>query len=143
MDGGAFVNMLHFNITTDCICNEAMKFSTRTSNVAIYAVNTFDGRQAWNIQPRARSRVMEIQIPCGASSAPVVCFSRGCACNLTCMMHHCRTKWTAFMGPIHSLRSPPVVVVGRACAEGRGNCTEGPRGRERESASALLNNVGF
>ena len=50
-DGSAFVNMLHAALnTTDCICNEAMKFST-TSNVAIYAANTFDGRQAWNIQP--------------------------------------------------------------------------------------------
>ena len=91
-----------------------------------------------------------------APSPPVVCFSRGCACNATgggvgrptCMMRHCRTKWTAFMGPIHSPRSPPPRGRGRARAqggEGGGIARKGPGGegeREGERASAL-NNVGF
>ena len=101
-----------------------------------------------------------IQIPCGAPAPPVVCFSRGCACmqpaarrrRPTCMMRHCRTKWTAFMGPIHSLRSPPVAVVERARAVRRGEGElhgrapgerEGERERPAEQCWLLMNRSDF
>ena len=79
--------------------------STRGYNVTYPFEEKFLSKSFVTFRKRVFNRAPEIQIPhCGTAAAPVVCFSRGCA---TCMMRHCQTKWTAFMGPIHSLSLPP------------------------------------
>ena len=124
--------------TTDCICNEAMKFSTRTSNVAIYAANTFDDDKR-GIFNRAVVLWREIQIPCGAPPSGSLIFAGVCM-QLDVHDAPLSDKMDGLYGP-HTFTPLTARPWSGACAEGRGNCTEGPRGRGR--ASALLNNVGF
>ena len=128
MDGGAFVNMLHAALnTTDCICNEAMKFSTTSSDAAIHAANTFDDKRGiFN-----RGRVMEIQIPCGAPRSSGSLLFAGVCMQLDVHDAPLSDKMDGLYGP-HTFTPLTARGRARACEEGRGLHGRAPGERESE-----------